>query len=398
MDPPHTVSEINRYLSTLISDDPLLSDLWVTGEVSNWTQARSGHCYFTLKDDEAEIRCVMWRASAERLVTLPRDGDAIVAAGYFSLYEARGQLQFYVQEMQPLGMGALFERFERLKRALAAEGLFDVAHKRALPLFPRRIGIVTSPTAAALQDILNVLRRRQPLVEVLLSPTLVQGASAPASIVRAIKRFDAVAVDLVIVARGGGSIEDLWAFNDEAVARAIYACTIPLICGVGHEVDTTIADYVADQRAPTPSAAAELAVPDAATLRDGLRELHGRLALAMNSEMTAARQRLASERRALERLSPQNRLRNRRQSLDYAEQRLQSRAEHQVARRRAAVATLEARLSNLNPTAILNRGYAVVTNEAGERVQNATSVAEGALLRLRLHDGAWRVRTVEREL
>jgi exodeoxyribonuclease VII large subunit len=247
----------------------VLQDLWLEGEVSNWKHAPSGHIYFTLKDEAASIRCAMWRSNIQRAAYLPAgDGEAVLAHGYVSVYEPQGVYQFYVDDVQPVGLGSLYARFEQLKARLQAEGLFDADRKRSLPHFPRRIGVVTSPSGAVLRDILNVLRRRYPLAEVIVAPTLVQGPEAPAQIVRALERVGQVpGVDVIILARGGGSLEDLWAFNDEAVARAIVAAPVPVVSGVGHETDFTIADFAADLRAPTSSAAAELVTPDRAALR-----------------------------------------------------------------------------------------------------------------------------------
>ena len=264
-----TVTQVTRYVKSLLDGDYALQDLWVEGEVSNFKVTASGHAYFTLKDSEASLRCVMWRSDVRRQDMLPQDGQSVLAHGRVSVYEVAGAYQLYVDHLQPVGLGRLYLEFEALKQRLAEEGLFDPAQKRPLPPFPQRVGVVTSPTAAALRDILNVLARRYPLVQVVLSPTLVQGDQAPPQIVTAIQALNDLAnIDLIIVARGGGSLEELWAFNDERVARAIAASRVPVISGVGHEVDFTIADFAADVRAPTPSAAAELAVPE------GVRDDH----------------------------------------------------------------------------------------------------------------------------
>ncbi|MBA3533663.1 MAG: exodeoxyribonuclease VII large subunit [Ardenticatenales bacterium] len=392
----YPVSRVTAYLRELIESDPLLSDVWIRGEVSNWTRARSGHCYFTLKDGAAEIRCVMWRDAAQRLPVLPRDGDEVIAAGYVSVYAERGSYQFYVAEMQPIGLGALYQRFELLKAALAAEGLFDSTIKKELPAFPRRIGIVTSPTAAALHDMLNVLRRRQPLVQVLLSPTLVQGNDAPAGIVRALARFERVRVDVIIVARGGGSIEDLWAFNEEVVARAIHACTTPIISGVGHEVDYTIADFVADQRAPTPSAAAELAVPDIRELRDNLEASMEALHEAMYLEMVRRRQHLTQEIRALERMAPSSHLREQRQRVDHLASRVERALTTHLQLQRSHLSGIQGKLGNLDPRATIARGYAIVADRATGRLVRAPSeVSGGQALRVTVEEGEFEVEVTE---
>ncbi|HEX7593763.1 MAG TPA: exodeoxyribonuclease VII large subunit, partial [Anaerolineae bacterium] len=287
--PTLSVAQLVRQIKDVVESDEVLRDVWVRGEVSNFIQAASGHLYFTLKDRDAGIKCVMWRTDAARVFKLPANGDAIDVHGRVSMYEARGDVQLYVDEIKLAGAGALWQEFERLRARLDAEGLFAAEHKRALPQFPRTIGVVTSREGAVFHDICNVLRRRYPLVEILLAPTLVQGESAAPKIVGAIETINQFDIDLLVVARGGGSIEDLWAFNDERVARAIYASRVPVISAVGHETDFTIADFVADVRAPTPSAAAELAVPDARELRAGVRVYAQRLARLTRDRIGAAR-------------------------------------------------------------------------------------------------------------
>ncbi|MFZ3071022.1 MAG: exodeoxyribonuclease VII large subunit, partial [Anaerolineaceae bacterium] len=260
--PIFTITALNNYLRELLESDEILQDLWVRGEIFNYSQPRSGHLYFTLKDAEAQVRCVMWKNSAMRLRFDPADGMAVEAHGSMSVYSAQGQVQLYIDAMRPAGEGALFQEFLRLKARLEAEGLFDPAHKRPLPELPRHIGIVTSPSGAALQDILQTLGRRLPILKVTLAASPVQGIEAPPGIIHALARLnDLPDLDLIILARGGGSVEDLWAFNDENVARTIYSSRVPVISGIGHETDFTIADFVADLRAPTPTGAAELATP-----------------------------------------------------------------------------------------------------------------------------------------
>src|SRR6476469_10132580 len=261
-----TVSQLNTYLREALEADEILQDLWVEGEVSNLSRPASGHWYFTLKEGEAQIRAACWKSYVARIPLPPTNGDAVLAHGRVSFYEAGGQLQLYVDMIRPAGVGLLYARFEELKARLDAEGLFDLSRKRELPALPTRIGIVTSPTGAALQDMLKVLRRRYPLAEIVLAACQVQGAGAAETVVEALYALYEQNVDVIIVARGGGSVEDLWTFNEEIVARAAFASPVPLISGVGHETDTTIIDYVADLRAPTPSAAAELVAPDIAEL------------------------------------------------------------------------------------------------------------------------------------
>ena len=387
----YSVSQVTKHLQELISNDPFLTDLWLRGEVSNWKQARSGHCYFTLKDGSAEIRCVMWKSSAQLVSVLPRNGEEIVARGKVSIYPQRGAYQFYIDEIQPIGQGVLHQRFEELKIKLASEGLFDDWGKKALPQYPKRIGIVTSLTAAALQDILHVLRRRYPLVQPILSPTLVQGSRAPQNIVQALQRFEQIQVDLIIVARGGGSIEDLWAFNEEIVARAIHQCSTPIISGVGHEVDFTIADFVADQRAPTPSAAAELAVPDIRELRDQVRYTTLTLHDIMHNELRERQQMLKQEQRALERLSPENRLREQRQALDNLYTRLELALTNDLQLKHSNLTGLQGRLVNLDPRATLARGYAIVADHrTGTLIRRADDVAPGQTVRVTVEEGEFK--------
>ncbi|MEL7236277.1 MAG: exodeoxyribonuclease VII large subunit, partial [Chloroflexota bacterium] len=259
----YPIAEITAHIRYLLETDTVLQDVWVQGEVSNMKRAASGHWYFTLKDSASQLRCVMWRSDASRQLVVPENGDSIIVHGRVSVYDQRGDYQLYADFIRAAGVGDLYAQFEQLKMKLDAEGLFAAEHKKPLPVFPLRIGVVTSPDAAGYQDVLDVLRRRFPLADVTLSPTLVQGAEAPPLIADAIHRLDASGkVDVILVVRGGGSIEDLWAFNDEQVARAAFEAVTPLVSGVGHETDFTIIDFVADQRAPTPSAAAELVSPD----------------------------------------------------------------------------------------------------------------------------------------
>ncbi|MCC6187794.1 MAG: exodeoxyribonuclease VII large subunit, partial [Anaerolineales bacterium] len=304
-----TVSALNRYVKETLETDYRLQDLRVSGEVSGFRAYPSGHWYFSLKDGSAQVSCVMWRGRAERSRFTPRDGDAVVAVGSVTLYEARGQYQLDVALLQPAGEGVLFREFLRLKAQLEAEGLFAAERKRPLPAWPSRIGVVTSPAGAALRDILNILRRRCPLVEVVLAPTAVQGLDAPAQIVAALQACAGCAPDVIIVARGGGALEDLWCFNDEQVARAIAACPVPVVSGVGHETDFTLADFAADLRAPTPSAAAELVSPDGEQLRLDVDALGARLVDALLALTRDKAWALAERQARLRGLSPQAQVR-----------------------------------------------------------------------------------------
>ncbi len=375
--PTLTVAQLAKRIKDIVEDDATLSDVWVRGEVSNLTKAASGHLYFTLKDRDAAIRCVMWRTDAARVFKLPASGDAIEVHGRVSMYEARGDVQLYVDEIKLAGAGALWQEFERLRARLDSEGLFAPEHKRTLPQFPRTIGVVTSREGAVFHDICNVLSRRYPLVQVLLAPTLVQGDNAAPMIVGAIQTITQFDIDLLIVARGGGSIEDLWAFNEEIVARAIFDSRVPVISAVGHETDFTIADFVADVRAPTPSAAAELAVPDARELRAGVRYSEQRLAELTRDQIGDARVRLSQEIYALQRNSPRARVDNDRQRVDDLARRVAALALQLIALRRGELTGATRHLAALNPVATLARGYAIVREKKTGRVVKRVAQAKG---------------------
>jgi exodeoxyribonuclease VII large subunit len=384
-----TVSGLTDYIKDLLEFDPELQDVWLRGEISNFTRAASGHLYFTLKDAGAALSCVMWRAAAERLTWRPEQGAAALAHGRISVYPARGSYQLYVDQLQPAGLGDLHARFEQLRDRLKAEGLFEAERKRPLPPFPRVLGVVTSPRAAALRDVLQVLRRRYPLVRVLLAPTLVQGDQAPPQIVAALQALDdRDDVDLILLVRGGGSLEELWAFNDERVARAIAACRHPVVSGVGHETDFTIADFVADLRAPTPSAAAELAVPDQSDLRQRLDVSAGRLLGLAEGRLREARQSLALQQRSLQRLSPLVRVDAHRQQVDDLTQRATRATTHRLALHRSGLVGSRSRLASLSPLATLERGYSVVRRaDTGVVVRSVGQVSAGDPLAIQVRDG-----------
>jgi exodeoxyribonuclease VII large subunit len=386
---PMTVAQVTRYVKSLLDGDYVLQDLWVEGEVSNFRVTASGHAYFTLKDDQASLRCVMWRSDVRRQDLLPQDGQSVLAHGRISVYETAGAYQLYVDHLQLAGVGRLYLEFEALKRRLAEEGLFDPARKRPLPAYPLRLGVVTSPTAAALRDILNVLARRYPLVQVILSPALVQGDRAPAQIVTAIETLNEHAdVDLIVVARGGGSLEELWAFNDERVARAIVASPVPVISGVGHEVDFTIADFAADVRAPTPSAAAELAVPDLTELQATVHGHRMRLREALHRWVSECRQSLDYLVRALQRSSPVGRVQSLRQRVDELSQASVLCLRHLLSLRWEQLNGLAGRLATLSPFATLQRGYAIVHHgDTGRVVASVQRVTAGERVAVRVTDG-----------
>ncbi len=392
--PTLTVTQLARRIKDVVEEDAILNDVWVRGEVSNFVQANSGHVYFTLKDYNAAVRCVMWRADAARVERMPESGAAIEVHGSVSLYEARGDVQLYVDEIKLTGAGALWQQFERLRARLLGEGLFAVEHKRPLPTFPRTIGVVTSREGAVLHDICNVVRRRNPLVQLLLAPTQVQGAAAAEMIALAIATINRFDIDVLIVARGGGSIEDLWAFNEECVARAIYDSRVPVISAVGHETDFTIADFVADLRAPTPSAAAEVAVADVREWRDALQSAEERLAQVAHNRLGDARVRLSNQAYALQRVSPQSRIGNQQQRVDELSYRLGARMAQVLALKRGALGGAGRHLAALNPAATLARGYAIVREKkSGRVVKSRRQVAGHTEIQVRVSDGEFQATT-----
>jgi exodeoxyribonuclease VII large subunit len=386
---PWTVSQLTQQIKDLLESEPGLQVVWLEGEISNMSRAASGHVYFTMKDADAALNCVMWRSAAARLTWQPEQGVAALARGRISVYPPRGSYQLYVDQLQPAGTGDLHARFEELRERLKAEGLFDAERKRGLPPYPRVVGVVTSPQAAALQDVLNVLQRRYPGVRVLLAPALVQGDRAPPQIVSALQalagRDD---VDLILLVRGGGSLEELWAFNDERVARAIAACRHPVVSGVGHETDSTIADFVSDVRAPTPSAAAELAVPDRAELQQRIAGWRGLMTRHMAQHLVTAQDAVARQGSALRRASPQARVDAGRQQVDEATRRAGRALDHALTLRRSRLDGLRARLEAVSPKATLLRGYAIVRRaDTGTTVRSVEQVSAGDLLAIRVSDG-----------
>jgi exodeoxyribonuclease VII large subunit len=389
-DEPMSVSEVTARVKDLLESDEVLADVRVTGEIGNISRPASGHLYFTLKDGQSQIKCAMWRQQAQRLRAVPKLGDAVVVRGRVGVYERDGAYQLYVESLLQQGAGDLHAEFERLKQMLADEGLFDQTRKRPLPAYPRRLGVVTSSSAAAFQDILNVLSRRYPLVEVLLSHTLVQGADAPAMIVQAIDRLcalpDGMKPDVIVVARGGGSLEELWAFNDERVARAIAGCPIPVVSGVGHEIDFTLADFAADLRAPTPSAAAELITPDIEELKQAVDDLSATLDGEVLLRIGNARSQVMSLWRALRHLSPASAIEGQRIQLDALRERMAAARQHMIDLRRLQLDGLRGALNALGPQATLARGYAIVLRE-GVVVKHAADVQAGDALTLRVSDG-----------
>jgi exodeoxyribonuclease VII large subunit len=390
------VSEINRYIKSLIHGDPGLRDLWVTGELSNFKHHRSGHMYFTLKDDNSSLRCVFFRRENMRCLFKPSDGMGVIIHGSISVYEPDGLYQLYVAEMEPAGMGSLFLAFEQLKQKLEAEGLFRNEHKKPLPLLPKKIGIITSPSGAALQDILATIRSRFPHVHLLVVESLVQGAGAAADIVRALEQINKrTDLDLVIMTRGGGSLEDLWPFNEESVARAIFNSRLPVISAVGHETDFTIADFTADLRAPTPTAAAVSAVPDLGAMLLTLNRLSERAAMALQSRLQLEKQQLdhvVSER--FFRL-PELRIRYSREQLQQLENKLQREIVQLLQFKGLKLAAQIDKLESFSPLKVMNRGYSYCRDEEGNIVRSVKNIAVGRVLQLSFKDGQARCRTEE---
>lgn len=384
----HTVQSVTRLVKELIEGDPRLQFVAVQGEISNFKQHTSGHMYFTLKDEAARLRCVMFRSRNQYLRFVPQNGMSVVAWGSIGVYETAGDYQLYVEDMVPDGVGRLYAAFEALKAKLQAEGLFAPERKRPLPPMPRRIGVVTSPTGAAIRDILTVLKRRFPGVEVIISPAVVQGAQGPESVVAALERLKRWGtVDVVIVGRGGGSLEELWTFNDERVARALAAFPVPVVSAVGHETDFTIADFVADRRAPTPSAAAEMVVPEKRVLHEQLRVLQRRLIHSILRRLRVERDRLRllQERSVLRR--PVQQLAQRRQQVDELLHRAEMAVGHRLRSQRAQLQALVGKLDALSPLATLARGYAICSSPAGELVRRAGQVQVGDRVNVRLWEG-----------
>ncbi len=385
-----SVSQLNRYIKMNFDADENLANIFISGEISNFTNHyRTGHLYFTLKDDSAAVRAVMFNSSAKRLKFMPEDGMKVIARGRVSVYEASGQYQLYVDDMQPDGVGALNLAYEQLKEKLQKEGLFSELHKKPLPPYPEKVGVITSPTGAAVRDIINVLGRRFPYAEIVFCPVLVQGDGAHLQLTDAVNLFNSErAADVIIIGRGGGSIEDLWEFNDEGLARAVYNSEIPVISAVGHETDFTICDFVADMRAPTPSAAAELAVPDANELQYALLALKNRMFLNVSSGIADRRSRLEylTSKGALK--SPDEMLLNRSQRLDTAFSKMLSSYENRIGGKKVEFISAATALSKLDPMSVLMRGFAFVSDKNGKNVYSSQALAKGDKINVRFHDGS----------
>jgi exodeoxyribonuclease VII large subunit len=388
-----TVTDITRYLRQVLESDEILRDVWVRGEISNLSKPASGHVYFTLKDQNASLKCVMWKTAAWKLRLDLRNGLEVDVHGNFSLYERDGVYQLYADIIRHNGEGELYQQFLELKAALEAEGLFDLERKRPLPPMPVVIGVVTSATGAALQDVLNTLRGRYRLAEIVISPATVQGEEAPRQIVKALDRLNRqVRPDVILVVRGGGSLEDLWAFNDADVVRAIASSEAPVVTGIGHETDFTLADFAADLRAPTPTGAAMLATPDGAEIAADLAEIKLMLASNLEDCVGELRGNLDNMRNLLRRSAPAWMVSNARQRLDEQFARLEQGMTNGIHFKKNTLAGMNGRLASLNPLAVLKRGYAVVFKEDGRIVRSTSDVKAGDNLSIRVSDGVFTAR------
>lgn len=384
----YTVSELTAYMQGRIENDPVLQGLWLEGEISNFTHHSSGHMYFTLKDAGARLRCVMFRSSNMRLGFHPGDGMAVLARGSITIYPKNGEYQLYVDALEPSGIGSLFLAFEQLKTKLESEGLFDKARKREIPVMPGCVALITSPTGAAVRDMIKVLRRRRNDLDIILIPAQVQGDEAPGSIIRSLALLQRLPqVEVAIVGRGGGSIEELWAFNDEQVARSIASSPVPVISAVGHETDFTIADFVADLRAPTPSAAAEMATEDGTHFCQMFNTLVRRMNLAVTRTITAHRKHLDRLGASPALVRPQKRLALYRQEVDALGARLARSAQEGVSAWRHRLAAATGRLHALSPLSTLSRGYSISTTQQGAVVRRASQLSPGQRIHVQLHEG-----------
>ena len=379
-----TVSRVNNYIKRLLDSKSVLNNIWVKGEISNFKRHSSGHLYLTLKDENSVLKAVMFKGSAQSLDFDPKDGTMVIAHGRISVYEAGGTYQLYIEDMVRDGIGDLYKEFERLKAMLSEEGIFDAEFKKPIPKYPTRIGVATAPTGAAVRDIINVITRRYPLAEIIIYPTLVQGAGAKESIVNAIEYFNsAKLVDTLIIGRGGGSIEDLWAFNEECVARAIFKSEIPIISAVGHETDFTIADFVADFRAPTPSAAAEVSVPSCDELMRLISIYKGRISKSVSTIVE-------SYKKALNRLtpkSPEDKINELAQKLDMRIQTLEGAYKLIINNKERIFREATAKLDALSPLKTLSRGYSIATDEQGRVLKNKTDFIKNNQFVLKISDG-----------
>lgn len=385
--PIFSVSEINEFIKLTLENSPTLSNVTVSGEISNFTNHKSGHLYFTLKDDGAIIKCVMFKSYASSLGFIPQSGMKVCAHGRISVFPRDGQYQFYVNSMMPDGIGSLNVAYEMLKNKLDGMGLFDEDKKKPLPKIPMTIGIITSPTGAAIRDMINISKRRFPLAELILFPSLVQGEGAPSQLISGIKYFNENSVDVIIIGRGGGSIEDLWAFNDEQLAYAVFASKIPIVSAVGHETDFTICDYVADRRAPTPSAAAELVTPETDKLKQQYNNIITHLKSSLDFQIKNLREKICAFENSRQLSSPKNQLEDKRMLLIHLSELMQSKMKFICSQKETLFSSNASKLSALNPLNILSRGYGAVYDELGGVLTSVNAISENQTINVKLHDG-----------
>ena len=384
-----SVSELNTFIKMLLESAPTLNDVYVKGEISNFkNHISSGHFYFSLKDKDSQIKAVMFRSSASRMKFVPENGMMVVAHGRVASYVRDGQYQLYADSMEPDGVGALYVAFEQLKQRLAAQGVFAPEKKKPIPKIPQTIGVITSPTGAAVRDIINIATRRFPFAKIVVYPALVQGENAASSLISGIRYFnDTGSADVIIIGRGGGSIEDLWAFNDENLAKTVCASEIPVISAVGHETDFTICDFAADLRAPTPSAAAELAVPDTAELKHKINNIISRESAVLLQMLSAKRETLARYEKSRYLSSPGHMIDDRRMTLVLSSERLMTSAAHVNEIKKHALSALSGKLEALSPLAVLSRGYGVVSSEEGKLIKEIADVSVGDKITVNVRDG-----------
>ncbi len=386
-----TVTALNEYIKMKLETDEALMRVFIRGEISNFTNHKSGHFYFTVKDETSRIAAVMFRSSASKLAFIPENGMKVIVGGRVSAYVRDGQYQIYVDTLEPDGVGALYIAYEQLKAKLGAEGLFDEAKKKPLPRYPMRIGVITSPTGAAIRDIINILGRRFPIAEVVLYPSLVQGESAAPQLIEGLRYFnERKNVNVIIIGRGGGSLEDLWAFNSEALVREVAASELPVISAVGHEIDFTLCDFAADRRAPTPSAAAELAVPERYELKRKLGNVTARLELLEGKKLELLRSTLERMKKSRALTDPRNFIDDKRMALGIAEDKLYNRITFLLERKKSALAGKTAKLDAMNPLSVLSRGYGAAFASDGTVIRSAAQVEKGSDISLMLSDGTVR--------
>ncbi|GAB5614086.1 exodeoxyribonuclease VII large subunit [Faecalimonas hominis] len=383
----YSVKQVNSYIKNMFTQDFMLNRIYVKGEVSNCKYHTSGHIYFSLKDESGTLACIMFAGQRAGLTFRMREGQQVIVLGSVTTYERDGKYQLYAKEIILDGAGLLYEKFEALKKELEEMGMFAPEYKQPIPFYAKRIGIVTAPTGAAIRDIMNIASRRNPYVQLILYPALVQGKDASESIIKGIGMLEAKGVDLIIVGRGGGSIEDLWAFNEESVARAIFNCAVPIISAVGHETDTTIADYVADLRAPTPSAAAELAVTEYSRLEETMYDYEVQLKRNLRQFLAAKRLLLRQYAIRMKYLQPYNRLREQRQQLINMEKKIQSLMQKKLDRAKYNFAVRLENMKALSPLQKLNQGFGYVTDESGKTVKSVKQTEKGNTLKIQMKDG-----------